>query len=917
MASRTKKPVSIAPKAKAEKSVKAKAKAKTQAKTTTASSVKMQPQAKPVTKAARKAIAQPSPKARAKTKSAVAAKPVVKSASQRKATSVTKPAAARETLASLRTHIDTVEKRLNRANSLTKSSVKAMQFAFNKLNERSGQASAAQEKEIVEYVEALNVHLTGLIDKTREDVAHDLQVVLDDPRLETISAALTKANHRITRAESDQATALTSINEQIANLATVVDRRLRRESEQRERAEHILSSKIEAVEKSSAEAVSGIGVKIVALTEELNSRTDHRIATFKHELSDNATDQQKNFEAHKSEIDRRIETLEDDQRNSIPSIERRMVTIVTRLESLEADRFNAVTAQPMAAPAFEPARPFDPQSITMAPASATDAFAPQPAMAHQAVMPPTQTIQLQSPQPANMSAPSAAVAVALAPEPAPVVSKEPVASHIPQEYVPQEYAPQDHVQPAEPTQEYPAQEYRAQAYPVSQTGLAPAAYAASPYDPAVPEMATGATLQPDMLPPPPYSTDIPYMPPPEMTMDEARPGGDIVPKRSGGFLSKLKGGSARSAASGSPVKLFALMTGIVVIGLFAAQKIMPGPNASNPQADVQVVASTATSPPGFNGNPAFVTAEPTPPEIESMDVVGDYSNEMQAPELEPQANGAPSSAQLTLESAAANGDMVAQFQLGLSHLEANRNAEAVRLIRLSANQGQPAAQYRLAKLYENGTGVEKDLPTAMKLLERSAKGGNRIAMHDLGHYFATGAANDQPDINNAVTWFQRAAERGVLDSQFNLGVLYQEGSGVTKSAIDAYVWYAIAGAQGDPMAVQRAEVLARDMSKPQIEQGTARVKAFVPARINNAANGVFGKLPWTKSSKTRTASMNTDVRQAQQLLSGLGYEVGAPDGAMGPKTRNAIIRFERSNGLPETGRVSGELMDRLSLAAGV
>jgi localization factor PodJL len=300
-----------------------------------------------------------------------------------------------------------------------------------------------------------------------------------------------------------------------------------------------------------------------------------------------------------------------------------------------------------------------------------------------------------------------------------------------------------------------------------------------------------------------------------------------------------------------------------------------------------------------------------------MDVVGDYSNEMQAPEIEPEANGIPSPAQLTLESAASNGDEVAQFQLGLSHLEAGRNAEAVRLIRLSANQGQAAAQYRLAKLYENGVGVEKDLSAAMKLLERSAKGGNRIAMHDLGHYYATGAATSQPEISKAVTWFQQAAERGVLDSQFNLGVLYQEGSGVPKSEIEAYVWYTIAGAQGDTMAVQRADILAREMSEPQIEQAKSRVKAYVPARIDDAANGVFGKLPWAKPATDRMARVNTDVKKAQQLLSDLGYNVGAPDGAIGPKTRNAIITFEKSNGLPQTGRVSAELMDRLSLAAGV
>lgn len=910
MASRTKKPVKTTPKATSK------------AKTLAPSRAQEKSRAKPATKAVSKS--KPTVRAKAKTPTKTASKPstIAKTAAPRKSANVKKPAASRETLTTLRAHVDALETRLKRANSLTQSSVKSMQTAFTKLNERSGQASAAQEKEIVEYVEALNVHLTGLIDKTREDVAHDLQIVLEDPRVETISAALTKANQRISRAELDQAGAITTINEQIANLATAVDRRLSRETDERKRAEHLLSSKIEAVEKSSAEAVSSIGEKIVTLTEELNNRTDHRISSLKRELADTGHDYKKDIDEHKSEMGRRMEALEDDQRNSIPSIERRLVTVVSRLESLEADRFNVESAQPLAAPTYEPAPPFEQNSFEMAPALTPDAFTPQSPDAYEAVTPPAQIMQLQNPQPAPMPASMENTAVAMDTQSAPALSEDPVAAHIPQEYVPQEYVP-----PTLPPQEYAVPEYSAQqdpghdygepVYPVQEAGMAPDSFAGGAYDPTSPPIMTDTEMQPGALPPPPFTSEIPLMPLPEQTMDEARPGGDILPTKKGGFLQKLKGGVSSSGLSGSPIKLFALMTGIAVIGLFAAQKLMPGSSASNPQGDIPKIASTTPIESELDGDPAFASAEPTPPVIESMDVVGDYSNEMQAPEIEPEANGIPSSAQLTLESAASSGDMVAQFQLGLSHLEAGRNAEAVRLIRLSANQGQAAAQYRLAKLYENGVGVEKDLAAAMKLLERSAKGGNRIAMHDLGHYYATGAATSQPEISKAVTWFQQAAERGVLDSQFNLGVLYQEGSGVTKSQVDAYVWYAIAGAQGDPMAIQRAEVLAREMSEAQVEQAKSRVKAYVPARINDAANGVFGNLPWAKPAKDRSARVNSDVKHAQQLLSGLGYEVGTPDGAMGPRTRNAIITFEKSNGLPETGRVSAELMDRLSLAAGV
>ena len=938
MASRTKKPVkSTSKKAKAKSTASSRTKAQptttARSKTTASAKASKKPVKKPIVRSAVKAKsktvasktarttpkAKPAPKPKTAPKASIASK--AKTVQKTKSASRPQPASrkiisgSKETLATLRSHIDTIEARLKRANSLTNSSVKAMQTAFTKLNERSGQAGAAQEKEIVEYVEALNTHLTGKIEKTREDVAHDLQVVLEDPRVETLSAALSKANHRITRAETEQAAALTSINEQIANLASVVDKRLRRETEAREQAQHLLSTKIDAVEQSSAQAVSGIGEKIVTLTEELNDRSDRRIVALKRELSETGLDQKKELEEHKSEVSRRIEALEDDQRNTVPSIERRLVTIVSRLESLEADRFEASNIAPVAAPAFAPVpqiAAFNEQAPLMTAPTNIDAFSPHQPIENETITPP-QIVSMPTPEP-----PPALSELEAPVELAPSLDEEPRASHIPQEYVPQEYvAPQE----IAAQQDYVAeqQEYAvavgAPAYPQQPPGNAAYDYAAGGYELPHQQLAAdpGAMAA---APPPPFASDIPLMPMPEQTMDEARPGGDPGPQKKAGLLSMIKGGSAASAFSGSPVKLFALMTGLAVIGLFAAQKLMPGSTTTpTANAPMQIATQEAGSP--VASDPAFASAEPTPPVIESMDVVGDYSDAMQAPDIEPEENGQPSKQQVTLESAAADGDMIAQFQLGLSHLEAGRNAEAIRLIRLSANQGQPAAQYRLAKLYENGIGVEKDLPAAKKLLERSAKGGNRIAMHDLGHYFATGVAIDQPDIAKAVTWFQQAADRGVLDSQFNLGVLYQEGSGVTKNPVDAYVWYSIAGIQGDPMAVQRSEILARELSESQIEQGQARIKAYVPARINDAANGIFNNLPWAQPASTASARVNTDVKRAQELLSNLGFEVGAPDGAMGPKTRNAIISFERSNGLPETGRVSAELMDRLSLAAGV
>jgi hypothetical protein len=57
------------------------------------------------------------------------------------------------------------------------------------------------------------------------------------------------------------------------------------------------------------------------------------------------------------------------------------------------------------------------------------------------------------------------------------------------------------------------------------------------------------------------------------------------------------------------------------------------------------------------------------------------------------------------------------------------------------------------------------------------------------------------------------------------------------------------------------------------------------------------------------------VARAQTLLNKLGYSVGAPDGEMDRRTREAILRFERTNGLMETGKVTIQLVTVLERLA--
>ena len=55
------------------------------------------------------------------------------------------------------------------------------------------------------------------------------------------------------------------------------------------------------------------------------------------------------------------------------------------------------------------------------------------------------------------------------------------------------------------------------------------------------------------------------------------------------------------------------------------------------------------------------------------------------------------------------------------------------------------------------------------------------------------------------------------------------------------------------------------------------------------------------------------IREAQRALGELGYRPGPIDGVVGPRTREALTRYQRSQKIPETGYLDTETMVRLDI----
>ena len=61
----------------------------------------------------------------------------------------------------------------------------------------------------------------------------------------------------------------------------------------------------------------------------------------------------------------------------------------------------------------------------------------------------------------------------------------------------------------------------------------------------------------------------------------------------------------------------------------------------------------------------------------------------------------------------------------------------------------------------------------------------------------------EKDKRKAFGWYERAAEQGLAEAQYNLGVCYEYGRGVEKDENKAFEWYEKAAEQGHVEAAQR------------------------------------------------------------------------------------------------------------------
>jgi TPR repeat protein len=159
-------------------------------------------------------------------------------------------------------------------------------------------------------------------------------------------------------------------------------------------------------------------------------------------------------------------------------------------------------------------------------------------------------------------------------------------------------------------------------------------------------------------------------------------------------------------------------------------------------------------------------------------------------------------------------------QLGRAQDKSGNFAEAVKWYQKAAEAGNSYAMSNLGVMYDDGTGVIKDLAQAVKWYQKAADAGNSLALANLGSMYENGTGVKR-DLAEAQKLYRKAADAGSPQGMNNLGIMYENGSGLAKDVVQAASWYRKAADAGNSNGMRNLGLM--------YENGTGVAKDHVEA----------------------------------------------------------------------------------------
>lgn len=113
--------------------------------------------------------------------------------------------------------------------------------------------------------------------------------------------------------------------------------------------------------------------------------------------------------------------------------------------------------------------------------------------------------------------------------------------------------------------------------------------------------------------------------------------------------------------------------------------------------------------------------------------------------------------------------------------------------------------------------MTQDYAEAVKWYRLATEQGITLAQYNLGVMYKSGDGVTQ-DYVQAIKWYRLAAEQGHAKAQNNLGLMYYKGEGVIQDNVYAHMWYNIADSLGNEIAPKNRDIIAEIMTAADISK---------------------------------------------------------------------------------------------------
>ncbi|MFP4386302.1 MAG: peptidoglycan-binding protein [Alphaproteobacteria bacterium] len=254
----------------------------------------------------------------------------------------------------------------------------------------------------------------------------------------------------------------------------------------------------------------------------------------------------------------------------------------------------------------------------------------------------------------------------------------------------------------------------------------------------------------------------------------------------------------------------------------------------------------------------------------------------------------------------------------------------VKKIEVKAFEGVPEAQHDLGAIYIAGRGsIRQNLERAVFWFQEAANNGVANAKYNLGVLYHQGMGVPA-NLDKAIQLYTEAADLGHAEAQYNLGIANIEGIGLPYNPGNAARYFERAAHQGVVEAAYNLGLIYENgllgEVKPDIaltwykhaaDAGSPEAKAAMQQLANSLGVGVdditriIENVERSHTSFSSASDRQSLIARTQDELMRRGLYPGPVDGMLGPMTRRAIEGFQRAANLRVDGEPSVELLQYL------